>query len=126
MKPRIIALVGNPSCGKTTLFNGLTGGQQCVGNWSGVTVEKKRGYFQEQNTLIEVIDLPGCYQWISDTREKLSTQDKAMDEHITYEYLLSGKIDIVINVVDATHLKRHLYLTLQLLEYGFSVIVALN
>jgi ferrous iron transport protein B len=119
VKPLIVALVGNPNCGKTTLFNGLTGKQQAVGNWCGVTVEKKKGFFSKENIRVEVIDLPGCYQYTADL-------ESALDERITYEYLASGEADLIVNVVDATHLERHLYLTLQLLEHNTPVIIALN
>lgn len=119
MKPLTVALVGNPNCGKTTLFNSLTGKQQEVGNWCGVTVEKKKGSFSKKNVQIEVVDLPGCYQYTS-------FLENALDERITGEYLLSGEADLIVNVVDATHLERHLYLTLQLLERNLPVIVALN
>ncbi len=119
MKPLVVALVGNPNCGKTTLFNNLTGKQQEVGNWCGVTVEKKKGFFSKKNIRIEVIDLPGCYYYAP-------ALESALDERITYEYLSSNEADLIINVVDATNLERHLYLTLQLLERGIPVIVALN
>lgn len=115
----VVALIGNPNCGKTTLFNGLTGRRQRVGNWSGVTVEEKRGQYTEGCVQVEVVDLPGCYSVVS-------TPETAMDERITHQYLLSNEADLFINVVDATNLERHLYLTLQLLERGVPVIVALN
>lgn len=115
-----VALLGNPNCGKSTLFNALTGSNQQIGNWPGVTVERKSGYFTEQGTQVEVVDLPGIYS--------LSTAnlEQAVDTSIACEYLLFNKPDLVINVLDVTHLERHLYLSLQLLEMGIPVIIALN
>lgn len=121
MKNLTLALVGNPNCGKTTLFNVLTGAKQCIGNWPGVTVEQKQGFFKIGNLNIEVVDLPGCYSCIEDTQN-----NKALDEHIACDYILSNKADIILNVIDATNLERHLYLTLQLIEGGYPVIVVLN
>ncbi len=117
--PVVAALVGNPNIGKTTLFNRLTGKQQEVGNWCGVTVEQKRGYFKFDDQLIEVVDLPGCYNCFS-------TVESAIDERITHDYLSAKEANLIVNVVDATNLERHLYLTLQLLERKLPVIVALN
>ncbi len=114
-----IALVGNPNCGKTTLFNCLTGKQAEVGNWSGVTVEQTQGGFTQAGIHVQVVDLPGCYQYSF-------SATNAIDEQITAEYLASKKADLIINVIDATTLKRHLYLTLQLLERGLPVVIALN
>ncbi len=116
---RKIALVGNPNCGKTTLFNALTGAKQRVGNWPGVTVERKSGYFVEHDMTVEVIDLPGTYSL-------LLASDAAIDERIACEFILSQQADIIINIADASNLDRHLYLTLQLLEMGVPVILALN
>lgn len=115
-----IALVGNPNCGKTTLFNALTGARQRVGNWPGVTVERKSGYFTENGMTVEVVDLPGVYSLT------LATDTAAVDECIACEYVLRHNADVVVNVVDASNLERHFYLTLQLLEMGVPVIVALN
>lgn len=116
-----IALVGNPNCGKTTLFNRLTGANQKIGNWPGVTVEQHNGRYTDKNTnsRINVIDLPGCYSLVV-------TADMALDERITCEYIQSAVNTIYINVIDASHLNRDLYLSLQLLELGVPVIVALN
>lgn len=117
---RTIALVGNPNCGKTTLFNILTGSNQRVGNWPGVTVERKSGRFTFAKNLVEVIDLPGIYSLT------FPAKDSAMDERIAAEYILERSADVIINIVDASHLERHLYLTTQLLEMGVPVILALN
>ena len=117
--PITIALAGNPNCGKTTLFNALTGASQHIGNWPGVTVEKKSGFFNAADKKIEVVDLPGIYS--------LSLADTAaVDESITCEFILQQQANIFINIVDASHLERHLYLTTQLLEMGVPVILALN
>jgi ferrous iron transport protein B len=115
-----IALVGNPNCGKTTLFNALTGASQHVGNWPGVTVERKSGYLNVTDKKIEVIDLPGIYSLTC------SDSDAAVDERIACDFILQQKTNVFINIVDASHLERHLYLTLQLLEMGVPVILALN
>lgn len=116
-----IALVGNPNCGKTTLFNRLTGANQKIGNWPGVTVEQHNGRYTDKhtNSRINVIDLPGCYSLVV-------TADMALDERITCEYIQSASDTIYVNVIDASHLNRDLYLSLQLLELGVPVIVALN
>ncbi len=119
MTKRVI-LVGNPNCGKTTLFNGLTGSQQRVGNWPGVTVEKKSGWYFDSEKTVEIIDLPGVYAL------SLPDQSCAKDAQITDQVLVDGHIDLIINIVDACHLERHLFLTSQLLELGKPVIVALN
>lgn len=117
---RKIALAGNPNSGKTTLFNALTGAHQRVGNWPGVTVERKSGYFTENDTTIEVVDLPGTYSLTQVTHQA------ALDEHLAVHYLLGGDVDAVVNIVDASNLERHLYLTLQLREMGLPVILVLN
>ncbi len=111
-----IALVGNPNSGKTTVFNALTGSNQHVGNWPGVTVERKEGQVRHQNQVYTVVDLPGTY----------SLGAFSEDEVVAREFILSGNPDVVINVVDATNIERNLYLTTQLLEMGVKVVVALN
>jgi ferrous iron transport protein B len=115
-----ILLVGNPNCGKTTLFNALTGDHQRVGNWPGVTVEKKSGTFFLDHVAVELIDLPGVYSLVS------SSDNASQDEQITARAVAEFEFDCIINVVDAGHLERHLYLTSQLLELGVPMIVALN
>jgi ferrous iron transport protein B len=115
-----IALVGNPNGGKTTLFNALTGARQHVGNWPGVTVERKSGVFTYQGSVVEVVDLPGVYSLT------LSSETAAMDERIASEFILQRQADVIINIVDASNLERHLYLTTQLLEMGAPVVLALN
>ena len=113
-----IVLVGNPNCGKTTLFNLLTGGRQKVGNWPGVTVEKKTGSLSLQGKQVEVIDLPGVYA--------LGDDFKALDEKIAQDFLSEGEVDVVVNVVDASNLERSLGLTQQLLELGLPTVVVAN
>lgn len=115
-----IALIGNPNCGKTTLFNLLTGSKQRVGNWPGVTVERKTGTFYYQNNQYNVIDLPGTYSIETDP---LSI---SQDELITREFVLNEKDSIIINIIDATNLQRSLYLTMQLIDLQVPMIVALN
>lgn len=120
MKTVSIALLGNPNCGKSTLFNALTGGRAHVGNWPGVTVERKSGTFCENGISIEVIDLPGTYSLTS-----VSAQ-QAIDEQIACQTIAEGSIDLVVNVVDVNNLQRHLYLTSQLLAMDVPVILAVN
>ena len=110
------ALVGNPNCGKTTMFNEITGSTQYVGNWPGVTVEKKEGKAKKFKENIKVIDLPGIY----------SLSPYTMEEIIARDYIVDEKPDLVINIVEATNIERNLYLTTQLMELGVPVIVALN
>ncbi|TFZ39214.1 ferrous iron transport protein B [Soehngenia longivitae] len=111
-----IALVGNPNSGKTTLFNAITGSTQHVGNWPGVTVEKKEGFFTYNNEKYSLVDLPGTY-----TLGAFSE-----DEIVARDFVLKGNPEVVINVIDATNIKRNLYLTVQLLEMGANVVLALN
>ena len=113
-----IALIGNPNCGKTTLFNVLTGANQTVGNWPGVTVEKKFGYFKLADEKLEIVDLPGIYS--------LEQEHSGIDEKIASDYLAQAEISLIINIVDATNLERNLVLTQQLLEKPIPVIVVLN
>lgn len=110
------ALVGNPNCGKTTLFNYLTGSSQYVGNWPGVTVEKKEGTSKMGGENLTIVDLPGIYSMSPYTAEEI----------VSRNYIIDEKPDLIINIVDATNLERNLYLTSQLLELGRPVIVALN
>ena len=110
------ALAGNPNCGKTTLFNNLTGSTAHVGNWPGVTVEKKDGVYKKLSEPIKIIDLPGIY----------SLSPYTSEEVISRNYILDEKPDCVINIVDATNLERNLYLTTQLLEIDVPVVVAVN
>lgn len=114
-----IALIGNPNCGKTTIFNLLTGSQQVVGNWHGVTVEKKEGYLDIGARHIKLIDLPGVYA-LDDA------DSEGLDEKIALNFLQNGKVDLIINVLDAAHLQRSLYLTLQLLALNKPVLLVLN
>lgn len=109
-----IALIGNQNCGKTTLFNLLTGSNQKVGNWPGVTIERKIGYIKDTN--YELIDLPGVY----------SLSPYSNEEKISREQILESNIDVIINIVDVTSIERSLYLTTQLLELDTKVIVVLN
>ncbi len=115
-----IVLVGNPNCGKTTLFNALTGDTQRVGNWPGVTVEKKTGVYIADEHETQVTDLPGVYSLVS------SVQGTSQDAQIAALAVANGDADILVNVVDACHLERHLYLTTQLIELGKPLILALN
>jgi len=114
--PIRVALAGNPNCGKTTLFNNLTGMRQHVGNWPGKTVEKKEGTFTFKGNKINVIDLPGTY----------SLTAYSIEEIIARDYIVEEKPDVVVNIVDACNLERNLYLTVQLIELGANVILAVN
>lgn len=119
MSQHIISLIGNPNCGKTTVFNALTGSRQRVGNWPGVTVDKKTGNFSYDGHDIEVVDLPGIY---SVTPTSVSGED----EVVARNYLLSGEAQVVVNIIDASNLGRNLYLTSQLIEMGVPVLVVVN
>ena len=111
----VFALIGNQNCGKTTLFNQLTGSNQHVGNFPGVTVEKKEGVIKKAKDAT-VVDLPGIYSLSPYTAEEVVTRD----------FLIQGKPDAVINIVDATNIERNLYLTLQVIELGLPMVLALN
>ncbi|TCT22089.1 Fe(2+) transporter permease subunit FeoB [Thiobaca trueperi] len=115
-RPLIIALAGNPNCGKSALFNALTGIRQTTGNWPGVTVERKEGALELDGRKIRVIDLPGIY----------SLDANSLDEVVTRDYLLSRESDLIVNVLDAGNLERNLYLSVQLLEMGVPIVAALN
>jgi len=120
MKKQTIALIGNPNCGKTTLFNDLTGTNQRTGNWPGVTVDRKEGKYQYDGAEVTVIDLPGVYA--------LDGEDEGsgLDEIIARDYLMSGEADLVINIVDASNLERNLYLTTQIMEMRVPMVTTLN
>ena len=115
-----IGVIGNPNCGKTTLFNALTGSRQKVGNWPGVTVDRKEGVLTLRNGQHTLVDLPGTYA-LDSHDEELST-----DEKIAREFALSGEADLIINILDATNLHRNLFLTSQLLDMGVPVVCAVN
>ena len=110
-----IALAGNPNCGKTTLFNALTGSNQFVGNWPGVTVEKKEGKLKGHKDVI-IMDLPGIY----------SLSPYTLEEVVARNYLIGERPDAIINIVDGTNIERNLYLSTQLMELGIPVIMAVN
>ncbi|MGI2066699.1 Fe(2+) transporter permease subunit FeoB [Shewanella sp. MF08487] len=114
--------VGNPNAGKSTLFNALTGANQQVGNWSGVTVEKKTGHFTLNGADIYLTDLPGIY----DLLPAGNSCDCSLDEQIAQQYLAEQRVDSIINLVDATNIERHLYLTVQLRELAIPMVVVLN
>lgn len=115
-KEYTVAFAGNPNCGKTTLFNAYTGARLKVANWPGVSVEKKEGTTKVGQQRLKLVDLPGIYTLTSYT----------MEEKVSRKYLLEDEVDVIINIVDATSLERNLYLTLQLIELGKPVVVALN
>ena len=110
-----IALAGNPNCGKTTLFNALTGSNQFVGNWPGVTVEKKEGKLKKHDGVV-ITDLPGIY----------SLSPYTLEEVVARNYLIGERPDAILNIVDGTNLERNLYLTTQLTELGIPVVIAVN
>jgi ferrous iron transport protein B len=116
LEGRKIALAGNPNCGKTTLFNALTGANHYVGNWAGVTVERKEGTWHYDGKSIHVIDLPGIY----------SMSPYSLEERISRDFIINSDVDIVVNIVDASFLERNLYLTTQLMELGNPVVLVLN
>ena len=113
--PTKISLAGNPNSGKTTMFNALTGSSQRVGNWPGVTVEKKEGQLKDHPEVI-IQDLPGIY----------SLSPYTLEEVVARNYLISEHPDVIINIVDATNIERNLYLTTQLAELGIPLVIALN
>ena len=115
-KELTVAFIGNPNCGKTTLFNAYTGANLKVANWPGVTVERVEGTLKDHDLNIRLVDLPGTYSLTSYT----------MEEQVSRQFILSDEVDVIIDVVDASALERNLYLTLQLLELGKPVVVALN
>ena len=110
-----IALAGNPNCGKTTLFNALTGANQYVGNWPGVTVEKKEGKLIGHKD-VDLVDLPGIY----------SLSPYTLEEVVARNYLIGEQPDAIINIVDGTNIERNLYLTTQIIELGIPVLMAIN
>jgi ferrous iron transport protein B len=116
----VVGVVGNPNCGKTTLFNALTGAKQRVGNWPGVTVERKVGRYAFDGVEFELVDLPGTYSL------EVSDESVSVDEAIARDYVAGREADLVVNIVDASNLERNLYLTTQLLEMKVPTVVALN
>ena len=115
-KEFVIGLIGNPNCGKTTIFNQLTGARQKVANWSGVTVEKREGFLKRNGYKIKIVDLPGIY----------SLSSFSIEEIITRNFILNDQPDVIINVVDAGNIERNLYLTTQLINIKARVVIALN
>ena len=116
MSTLLVALTGNPNTGKSTIFNELTGAHQKIGNWPGVTVDKKIGYAKHDGYDISIVDLPGTY----------SINARSPEEAVVMNYLTANQVDVVVNVVDSTNLERNLFLTLQLLEEGIPLLVVLN
>jgi len=119
-KNYIVGVVGNPNCGKTTVFNALTGSKQRVGNWPGVTVDRKTGFYTHDAKDIELVDLPGIYSL------DIAPGHTSVDEEIAQNYTLSGEADLIVNILDASNLERNLYLTTQLLDMGVPMLVVLN
>jgi ferrous iron transport protein B len=115
-----VGVVGNPNCGKTTLFNALTGARQHVGNWPGVTVEKKTGEYTFDNKVIELVDLPGTYSL------EAADDQVSLDEKVARDYVASKEADLIINIIDASSIERNLYLTSQLIEMRVPMILVLN
>ena len=111
-----VALAGNPNSGKTTVFNNITGARQHVGNWPGVTVEKREGTRNYKDYAMKVVDLPGVY----------SLTAYSLDEIVSRNFIVDERPDLVVNVVDASNIERNLYLTVQLIEMGTPLVVALN
>ncbi len=117
-----IAIAGNPNCGKTTLFNGLTGARQRTGNWPGVTVEQKTGIYKDGLGEIEVVDLPGVYT----LRPIPGMEEQSLDEKLARDAIVRDDFDVIVNIVDATNLERNLYLTAQILETARPTVIAVN
>ena len=115
-KQFVIGVAGNPNCGKTTLFNALTGARQRVGNWPGVTVDRKTGSYKHDNNVLEVVDLPGIY----------SLTASSVDEEVARDYIMSKEADLIVNIVDASNIERNLYLTSQMMEMKIPMLIALN
>ena len=111
-----VALTGNPNVGKSTIFNELTGARQKIGNWPGVTVDKKVGYVKYKNRAISIMDLPGTY----------SINARSPEEQIVTDYLTGERPDIVVDIIDAANIERNLFLTLQIMEMGIPIILDLN
>ena len=111
-----VAFIGNPNCGKTTLFNAYTGARLKVANWPGVTVEKKEGFMRFHDCSYKLCDLPGIYSLTCYT----------MEESVSRNYILSDDVDIIVDVVDASSLERNLFLAVSLIELGKPVVIALN
>ncbi|MBO5651533.1 MAG: ferrous iron transport protein B [Selenomonas sp.] len=116
MSTLAVALTGNPNVGKSTIFNELTGARQKIGNWPGVTVDKKVGYTRHNDRAISIVDLPGTY----------SINARSPEEKIVIDYLMNTKLDLVVDVVDSSNLERNLFLTIQLLEQGIPLLIDLN
>ncbi len=116
MSTLAVALTGNPNVGKSTIFNELTGARQKIGNWPGVTVDKKVGYTRHKDRAISIVDLPGTY----------SINARSPEEKIVIDYLMNTKLDLVVDVVDSSNLERNLFLTIQLLEQGIPILIDLN
>ena len=116
MSTLAVALTGNPNTGKSTIFNELTGARQKIGNWPGVTVDKKVGYARHKDRAISIVDLPGTY----------SINARSPEEKIVIDYLTNNKLDLVMDVVDSTNISRNLFLTVQLLEKGIPLLIDLN
>lgn len=116
MSTLAVALTGNPNTGKSTIFNELTGARQKIGNWPGVTVDKKVGYVNHKERAISIVDLPGTY----------SVSARSPEEKIVIDYLMHNKLDLVMDVVDSSNIERNLFLTVQLLEQGIPLLIDLN
>ena len=116
MKNCIVGLAGNPNVGKTTVFNQLTGMHQHVGNWPGKTVERAEGHFDYNDVRFDVVDLPGNY----------ALSAHSIEEIVSRDFIIDGDSDVIVNVVDAANLERNLYLTVQMMELGANLVMALN